>query len=126
MNASTFQNHFLIAMPALQDSNFSNAVIFLCEHSAEGAMGLIINKPLNVQLGGVLEHLDIAVDDPKVSKIPVYMGGPVGQENGFVIHEPYREDEQDDDLIISASRDTLADIAAGGGPKIMSTPFSLA
>ncbi len=98
------------------DETFSQAVIFICEHSEEGAMGIIINKPLNVKLGSVLEHLEIKTDEKTINDIPVYMGGPVGQEHGFVIHEPYREDETEDDLIISASKDTLEDIAHERGP----------
>ena len=111
--------HFLIAMPQIHESDetFSQAVIFLCEHSDDGAMGIIINKPLNITLGSVLEHLDINSEHKHIDNIPVYMGGPVGQEHGFVIHEPYRNDESEDDLVISASKDTLADIANDKGPK---------
>jgi putative transcriptional regulator len=118
MQKTNFNNYFLIAMPAISesDSTFAQAVIFLCEHSDDGAMGIIINKPLNVTLGSVLQHLDIESNIEKINNIPIYMGGPVGQEHGFVIHEPYRDDEQDDDLVISASRDTLADIANDEGP----------
>ena len=105
-------------MPSLtdEDATFSRSVVFLCEHTEDGAMGIIINKPLNVTLGSVLEHLEIDSGDT-VNDTPVYMGGPVGQEHGFVIHEPYREDESDDDLVISASKDTLADIANSDGPS---------
>ena len=120
MQPISFKNQFIISMPALTDPNFNRAVIFLCEHNEEGAMGLMINKPLNVQLGGVLEHLEIDAGNNDISaieNIPIYMGGPVGQEHGFVIHEPYREDEGADDLVISASRDTLTDIAKGAGPS---------
>lgn len=119
MNKSNFNNYFLIAMPSLSETDtvFSRSVVFLCEHSEEGAMGIIINKPLNVSLGSVLEHLEIKSDDSTINNLPVYMGGPVGQEHGFIIHEPYREDEAEDDLVISASRDTLADIADGQGPE---------
>lgn len=118
MKKTNFNNYFLIAMPSLgeDDTTFSRSVVFLCEHSDDGAMGIIINKPLNVTLGSVLEHLEID-SDSVVNNTPVYMGGPVGQEHGFVIHEPYRDDESNDDLVISASKDTLADIAQSQGPE---------
>lgn len=112
-----FNNHFLIAMPSLKDPNFTKAVILLCEHNKEGAMGIIINKPLHVTLGSVLEHLDLTPANATIENTPVFMGGPVGQEHGFVIHEPYRPEEVDEELVISASRDTLADIAQDAGPS---------
>lgn len=117
MKKTNFNNYFLIAMPNInaEDTTFSKSVIFICEHGDDGAMGIIINKPLNVTLGSVLEHLDIEADR-KVSNTPVFMGGPVGQEHGFVIHEPYRADENHDDLVISASKETLSDIARRHGP----------
>lgn len=118
MKKTNFNNYFLIAMPSLEsDVTFAQSVVFLCEHGDDGAMGIIINKPLNVTLGSVLKHLDLESDLDDVNNLPIYMGGPVGQEHGFVIHEPYRDDEQEDDLVISASRDTLADIANGEGPE---------
>lgn len=116
MSDITFKYHFLIATPSLTDDTFSQSVIFLCEHSADGAMGIIINKSLNINLDGVLEHLSLDVDNTKIENDIVYMGGPVGQEHGFVIHSPYHDDEQEEDLIISASKEILVDIAENKGP----------
>lgn len=116
MSDITFKYHFLIAMPSLTDDTFHQSVIFLCEHSADGAMGIIINKSLNIKLDGVLDHLSVEVSNTDTEKDTVYMGGPVGQEHGFVIHSPYRDDEQEEDLIISASKEILVDIAEGNGP----------
>ena len=62
--ASTFANHFLIAMPGLRDPNFSRTVTYLCEHTEQGAMGIVINRPLEIRLGEILEQLDIEVTDP--------------------------------------------------------------
>ena len=116
MNEQSFKNHFLIAMPSLtDDSFFKECVIFLCEHDHEGALGIMINKTLNVKLNSVLEQMDMKSSAP-YAKQWVFMGGPVGQEHGFVIHTPYREDEAQDDLVISASRETLSDIANNTGP----------
>lgn len=111
MKATILKNHFLIATPSLQDTNFSKSVIYLYEHSNNGAMGLVINKPLNINLGSVLRHLDIEILDKSVETEPVLMGGPVSQEHGFVLHD------EGDNIIISASKETLRTIAAGEGPK---------
>ena len=113
----TFKNHFLIAMPSQEDSIFSRSVIFLCEHSADGAMGIIINRLLSIKLTSILEHLAIDITNPAIKDVPVYMGGPVSQESGFIIHTPYRDDELNEDLVISASKETLTDIAQGNGPE---------
>ena len=107
----SLKNTFLIAMPSLKDPNFSQSVIYINEHTENGAMGLIINKPLQINLGSILEHLSIGIDDADIITIPVLSGGPVGQEHGFVIHN-----ENGDDIIISASKDILKSIAAGKGP----------
>lgn len=109
------QNHFLVAMPQLLDFNFSKSVIYIYEHNAEGALGMIINKPLQINLGNVLEHLDIQVKDSAVSSRPVLMGGPVGQEHGFIIfNQPSGKNESE--VLVSASKDMLREIANGKGP----------
>lgn len=117
MKTNSLKNHFLISMPKLTDEIFSQSVIFLCEHDKNGAMGIIVNKTLNVQLNEVLDHLGLKPTTSSLKKQPVFMGGPVGQENGFVIHSPYLIDEADDDLVVSASLNTLSDIANNTGPK---------
>ena len=82
----SLENHILIATPNLNDVNFHNAVIFICEHDESGAMGIIMNKPLEITLGNVLDHLNINYDSHHIDQFPVLMGGPIGQENGFIIH----------------------------------------
>lgn len=105
-------------MPSQVDPIFSHSVIFLCEHGMDGAMGIIINKLLPIHLTSILEHLEIQVKNEEILKdAPVYMGGPVSQESGFIIHTPYREDELNEDLVISASKETLTDIAEGNNPE---------
>ncbi len=102
--------HFLVALPSLDDPNFSKAVVYLYEHNEEGAMGLVINKPLNMQLGDVLQHLNITTPSKKISSQPVMMGGPVGQEHGFVLYE------EDKEVFLSSSKETLIMIANKEGP----------
>jgi putative transcriptional regulator len=108
---SSLANHFLVALPNLDDPNFSKAVVYIYEHNEEGAMGLIINKPLNMQLHEVLQHLNIKTEPSEVLKQPVMMGGPVGQEHGFVLYE------EDNELFLSSSKETLVSIAKKKGPK---------
>lgn len=115
-HANQLSNHFLIAMPTLRDSVFNKSVIYLHEHTRNGAMGLIINKPLQLTLGNVLRHLKIDITADNIDSIPVYMGGPVGQENGFVLHSSDDSGEQQS-LNISASKEILRNIAKGKGPK---------
>ena len=117
---TSLQNQFLIAMPSLDDPNFSQTVTFITEHSANGALGLVINRPLNLTLGQLLEHLQLASDQPDMAKIPVYHGGPVETEQGFVIHSPVGHWgttlRVTDDIGITTSRDILQAVAQGQGP----------
>lgn len=108
---TSLAHHFLVALPALEDPNFSKAVIYIYEHNEDGAMGLVINKPLTMKLGDVLQHLHISTKSRAVNNQTVMMGGPIGQEHGFVLYE------EDDELFLSSSKDTLIDIADGEGPK---------
>lgn len=117
IKANLLSNHFLVAMPVLADSNFTKAVVYLHEHTAQGALGMIINKPLQINLGNVLDHLDIAATQAKIADHKVLMGGPVGQEHGFIIYDHEVSDPNDGlDVTVSASKETLKDIALGKGP----------
>ncbi len=110
-------------MPALNDANFSKSVIYVYEHTAEGAMGLIINKPLQINLGNIMHHLKIKIDYDAIINQPVIMGGPVQPEQGFVIHPAGSEDEDgpaetdDNEILVSTSKELLTAIAAGKGPE---------
>lgn len=115
MKFPVFKNHFLVAMPRLNDFNFSKSVIYLYEHNKEGALGMIINKPLQINLGNVLEHLNIKERESKITELPVLMGGPVGQEHGFIIFEE-TSTPQGAEVMVSASKGMLHDIALGKGP----------
>lgn len=113
-------NQFLIAMPGLADPNFYRTVTYLCAHNAEGAMGIVVNRPLELTLGEVLGHMEIEIQDPMVREMQVLQGGPVQRERGFVIHEPAGEWEAvlrvGGDVGIATSRDILNAVAAGHGP----------
>jgi len=121
MNGATdLTNHFLIAMPQLADPNFFHTVTYICEHNADGAMGIVINRPLELKLGEVLEHMDIHARNLEATDRPVYLGGPVQPERGFVLHTPNAPWDSTlaitDRIGITTSRDILAAIAEGAGP----------
>lgn len=114
-------NHFLIAMPALADPNFNRTVTYVCAHNEEGAMGIVINRPLDLSLGEVLGHMDMDSGDPGTRNMRVLQGGPVQRERGFVIHLPAGQWdavlEVGDTIGVATSRDILAAIARGEGPE---------
>ena len=80
-------NHFLIAMPGLNDDLFGRSVVFMCEHSERGALGLVINKPSDILLPSLFEKVDLALGREDLMHLPVFQGGPVQTERGFVLHE---------------------------------------
>lgn len=116
-----FTDSFLIAMPGLGDFQFNQAVVYVCAHSEEGTMGVVINQPLiDINLGEVLEQMNIDVTDGHVSDFPVYLGGPVQPERGFIIHSPNNAWQStlvtSSELGVTSSKDILQSIAAGEGP----------
>jgi putative transcriptional regulator len=111
MKQSSLADHFLVALPSMEDTNFSKSVVYIYEHNEEGAMGLIINKPLTMLLKDVLQHLNISTELEKIATQHVMMGGPIGQEHGFVLYE------EDSDIYLSSSKETLIAIAHDEGPK---------
>ena len=80
-------NQFLIAMPGMADDTFAGAVVYLCEHSDKGALGLVINKPIDIKLKNLFEKVELPLDRDELAEQPVYFGGPVQTERGFVLHE---------------------------------------
>ena len=108
---SNLTNHFLIAMPGLQDSNFSRTVTYICEHNDEGAMGIVINRVIDFRLADIFEQLEIKAESTDIEEQPVYQGGPVQTERGFVLHPPgNRWDSTLDvspEISVTTSRDVL-------------------
>ena len=119
--AHSLSNHFLIAMPALDDPNFHHTTTYICEHDENGALGIVINRPLNMRLAEILKHMDIVPSSDAISSLPVYMGGPVQSDRGFVLHQPSGNWEATlkvtDKIGITSSRDILQAMAAGEGPE---------
>jgi len=117
---SSFANQLLVAMPGMLDPNFSATVTLICEHNDEGALGIVINRPTTLKMGGLFEQLDVDDPDPDAAERPVMSGGPVGIERGFVLHGPERRYENtlpvSDEIHLTLSRDIIDAIAAGDGP----------
>jgi putative transcriptional regulator len=118
--STSLTNHFLIAMPGLQDPNFSRTVTYVCEHTEQGAMGIVINRPMDIRLGEVLDQLDIKSDDQRVLDDLVYLGGPVQPDRGFVLHSGGEGFDSTlsitPEISVTTSRDVLEAIADGKGP----------
>ena len=121
-------NQFLIAMPGMGDGTFAGAVIYLCEHTEKGALGLVINKPIDITLKNLFEKVELSLDREEFAALPVYFGGPVQTERGFVLHEalvvegsgesPYNSSLKiEGGLEMTTSKDVLEAISSGSGPK---------
>jgi putative transcriptional regulator len=118
-------NQFLIAMPGMADDNFAGSVVYLCEHTERGALGLVINKPIDIKLRNLFEKVELSLDRQELAEQPVYFGGPVQTERGFVLHEkqvdgtgPYNSTMSvRGGLEMTTSKDVLEALAGGSGPK---------
>jgi putative transcriptional regulator len=115
------QQQMLIAMPAMDDPNFSRSVTLLCQHNEEGAIGITINRQSTITLGELFAQLDISCDNNEISSLMVLEGGPVNTDRGFVLHTPVEGYDSsikiNDDIMVTTSRDILSAIAAGEGPQ---------
>ena len=124
-------HHFLIAMPALEDEVFSRSVVYMCEHSERGAMGLIINKPSELSMRQLFDKVDLPLRREDILESPVLQGGPVQTDRGFVLHDPILMDDPGQDgasiyastltvpggLEMTTSRDVLEALSSGAGPR---------
>ena len=119
-------NHFLIAMPGLSDELFGRSVVFMCEHSERGALGLVINKPSDILLPRLFEKVDLPMGRDDLLAHPVFQGGPVQTERGFVLHEAVSGEGESvyastlsipGGLEMTTSKDVLEAMASGAGPR---------
>ena len=120
-------NHFLIAMPGLSDALFGRSVVFMCEHSERGALGLVINKPSDIRLPRLFEKIDLPMGRVDLQDTPVFQGGPVQAERGFVLHEAIDSAEGESiyastlaipgGLEMTTSKDVLEAMSSGAGPR---------
>ena len=124
-------HHFLIAMPGLDDPAFARSVVYLCEHSERGALGLLINKPTDLHLQGLFDKIDLDLQRQDLAQAPVFLGGPVNTDRGFVLHDPMRQTDPPNTesayastlhiaagpLDMTTSRDVLEALSNGAGPR---------
>jgi putative transcriptional regulator len=125
-DAINLTNQFLIAMPGMADDNFSRTVIYLCEHSKNGALGLVINRPTDITLKNLFEKVELSLDRDELAQQPVFFGGPVQTERGFVLHEKTGTEQSPytstlsiagGGLEMTTSKDVLEALANGAGPR---------
>ncbi|HSP58575.1 MAG TPA: YqgE/AlgH family protein [Halomonas sp.] len=116
------KNHFLLAMPHLEDPNFAGSLSYLCDHDENGTMGVIVNRPLELTLDALFEQLELDGDESPHRQAPVYYGGPVHKDRGFILHRgdsaPWDSSIQvAEDIALTTSMDILQALAAGTGPE---------
>ena len=130
-NSINLTHHFLIAMPSLEDEMFSKSVIYMCEHSERGALGLMINKPSDINLQKLFEKVELPLHRQDLTLAPVFQGGPVQTERGFVLHESIIMPESESPhesiyastmtipggLEMTTSKDVLEALSSGYGPR---------
>ncbi len=113
-------NHFLIAMPNMVDPHFAKSLTFICEHNEQGALGVVVNRPTDMTLDTLFEQVEIPLGTPELGELPVYFGGPVQVDRGFVLHRPVGEWQSTLSVKgavgLTTSRDILQALGSGAGP----------
>jgi len=124
METVSLANHFLIAMPAMTDPNFAHTLTFICEHNAEGALGIIVNRPIDMSVASLLERVNIPIEadfaKAELAGLPIHFGGPVQTDRGFVLHRPKGEWHSTlsvtEEIGLTSSRDILQAMGESGVP----------
>jgi putative transcriptional regulator len=123
-DANALANQFLIAMPGMVDETFAGTVVYLCDHTVNGAMGLVINRPTDLDLAHVFDKVDLQLEIQPLAQQPVYFGGPVQTDRGFILHEQEAATSAYSSslripggLAMTTSKDVLEEVAVGSGPN---------
>lgn len=120
MKDANFTDHFLIAMPNMADPNFSGTLTYICDHGEQGALGVVVNRPIDLSLKELFERIGLHLEDEQLSRQPVYFGGPVQIERGFILHRPVGKWNAtlavNDRVGLTTSRDVLEAICRREGP----------
>ena len=124
METVSLTHHFLIAMPAMTDPNFARTLTYICEHNAEGALGIIVNRPTEMSVAELFERVEIKLEAGEPSQrfggLPVYFGGPVQTDRGFVLHRPAGDWQSslmvNSEIALTSSRDILQAMGEHGEP----------
>ncbi len=123
---TNFTHHFLIAMPGVDGEPFARSVVYMCEHSERGALGLVINKPSEIKLQHLFDKVELPLGRQDLTESPVYQGGPVQTERGFVLHEAMMPGQESvyastmtipGGLEMTTSKDVLEALSTGAGPR---------
>ncbi len=116
-------HHFLIAMPNMVDPYFAKSLTYICEHNDQGALGVVVNRPIDLSLQALFERINLKLESHELHDIPVYFGGPVQTDRGFVLHQPVGEWHSTlnvrDSVGLTTSKDILEAVSKGGGPVKM-------
>jgi len=123
MSSINLTHHFLIAMPNMADPHFSRTLTYICEHNDQGALGLVVNRPIDMTLQALFERLSLPISDNALSDSPIYFGGPVQTDRGFVLHEPAGSWQATlrvkEAIGLTTSKDILEAVGRGEGPTRM-------
>lgn len=121
MQETNLTNHFIIAMPSLQDGNFSESVTYICEHDENGALGITINRPSEISLSEILSQLQISISSDHIIDQTILNGGPVQVDRGFILHTPTGNWDSSlkvtDNIAVTTSQDIMQAIAKNEGPQ---------
>ena len=120
MSSINLTHHFLIAMPNMADPHFSRTLTYICEHNDQGALGLVVNRPIDMTLQALFERLSLPITGSQHSEAPIYYGGPVQTDRGFVLHEPAGNWQATlrvgEAIGLTTSKDILEAVGRGEGP----------
>lgn len=121
MSGINLTNHFLIAMPAMTDPFFAKSLTYVCEHNEEGAMGIVVNRPISLTLSELFAQINVPLKQEALEDMPVHFGGPVQTDRGFVLHDTGEAWQStlkvNDQVSLTTSKDILQAIGEGKGPK---------
>ncbi len=120
MQSVNLTHHFLIAMPNMADPNFARSLTYICEHNEQGALGVVVNRPTDMTLKSLFDQIEIPLGDAVWAEVPVYFGGPVQVDRGFVLHRPAGAWDStlsvNEQIALTTSRDVLQAVGEGRGP----------
>ncbi len=125
INSINLTNHFLIAMPHMADPYFAKSLTYVCEHNDQGALGIVVNRPIDMTLEALFERLSLSLKNSTIADVPVYFGGPVQTDRGFVLHRPAGEWQstlkvtagKGGAIGLTTSKDILEAVGRGEGPS---------
>ena len=121
MSSINLTHHFLIAMPSMADPHFHRTLTYICEHNDQGALGLVVNRPIDMTLQALYERLSMDFRHGKMAAAPIYFGGPVQTDRGFVLHSPAGDWQSTlrvgDKIGLTTSKDILEAVGRGEGPS---------